>query len=118
MSKPKTVILWGRDDVLRRAVELFLSAKTGWDVITVSDSKLLQQVGDALEQPDTKVVIIYQVYSSSSSEDEINLLLHLFQKHPGIKVITLNLENNAVDVYNRKKVYIKEVRNLLAVVEE
>lgn len=118
MGKHKTAILWGRDDVLSRAIELFLSSNKYWEVITIRDTQPLELLQKTVEDVDPSVIIIHQGDSKASAEDEKGLPLHLIQKHPGIKVITMSLENNTAEVFNKQQVLIKEICDLLNTVGE
>lgn len=117
MIKPKTVILWGRDDVLSRSIELLLSEMNGWEVITISDAQSPKDFLQLVEKYDPKVIIIHQGDSSICIEGETELLLHLIQHHPDVKVITISLENNAMEVFNKQEVQVKGVSDLLSIVE-
>lgn len=118
MGKPKTAILWGRDDVLSRAIELFLSSNKDWEVITIRDTQPLKRLQKTIEDRDPQVVIIHQGDIRASSKDEKGLPLDLIQKHPGIKVITVSLENNTAEVFNKQQVYIQEICDLLKTLDE
>ena len=43
--------------------------------------------------------------------------MQLLQDHPGIKVITINLENNSMEVYSKRKVWVKETADLISVMD-
>ncbi len=59
------------------------------------------------------VVIICQ----EDCAGDMPLSMQLLQGRPGLKVITVSLENNSVEVYNKQKVWVNEVADLLSVVE-
>lgn len=117
MLTSKTMILWGRDDVLRRSVELLLTVQKGWKVVTITNSQNPEQLIEAIEQLNPKVVILHQGDTSVSSKGEMDLPLCLIQKHPGVQVITLSLEDNSIEVYSMQKVLIKGICDFLSVVE-
>lgn len=113
MGKPKTAILWGRDDVLSRAIELFLTSDKDWEVITIRNTQPLEQLQKTVDDLEPKVVIIHQGDMSTPSGEAKDLPLSLIQKHPNIKVITMSLESNTAEVINKQQVYIKEICDLL-----
>lgn len=113
MNKPRTVILWGREDLLGRAVELLLTNRKKWEVIRISDNNRLDTLFQEVERVDPNVVIIYQGDCASDTQIPAQLL----QGRPGLKVITVSLENNSMEVYNKQKVLIKDVSDLLSVLE-
>lgn len=118
MKKKKTAILWGRDDVLSRAIELILSTNKDWEVVTIRDTQSFDELERAVEDLSAKVVIINQGDNKSCSEDLKSLPLHLIQKGAGVKVIAMNLDTNTAEVFNKQQVYIKEICDLLNTVDD
>jgi DNA-binding NarL/FixJ family response regulator len=113
MKKSMKVILWGREDVLGHAVELFLNTCKEWEVIRISDKRSSEDLIQQVEKANPNVVILYQGDCASQTD----LPMRLMQDHPGLKVIMVSLENNSMEMYHRQKIYIKEVSDLLAFVE-
>ena len=109
--KPKTIILWGQDDLLSWTVESLIMTRGEWDVIRIYDENnpdlLLQEVGRA--QPE--VVIVYRV------DDCPLLTMQLLEVCPKIKLITFGLENNVLNVYSKKEVLVNEASDFLSAVE-
>jgi hypothetical protein len=118
MKNKRIAILWGRDDVLSRAVELILASNKSWEVITIRDTHSLEELQKTVEDLDPKVIIINQGENKSCTDEVKSLPLHLIQKQPGLKVITMNLDTNTAEVYNKQQVYIKEICDLLNTVED
>ncbi len=113
MNKTKTVILWGREDLLGRGVEFFLNTRSEWEVIRVSDKQGVDFLTQEVERVKPDVVILYQ----GNCAGDVPVPMQLLQARPDLKVITVSLENNSVEVYNKQKVWLKEVADLLSVVE-
>ncbi len=113
MNKSKTVILWGREDLLGRGVEVFLNTRSEWEVIRISDKQGVDFLTQEVERVKPDVVIIYQ----GNCAEDVPVPMRLLQARPGLKVITVSLENNSVEVYNKQKVWLKEVSDLLSVIE-
>jgi DNA-binding NarL/FixJ family response regulator len=111
--KPKTTILWGREDFLANGVEFFLNNQKDWEVIRLTDKRGEESLLREVQRVKPDVVIIHQ---GDSATDSV-LPLQLMQECPTLMVITVNLETNSVEVYNRKKVLVKEVADLLTIVE-
>ena len=109
--KPKTIILWGQDDLLSGTVESLMIARREWDVIRIYDEKnpdlLLWEV--ARVKPD--VVIVYRV------DDCPLLTMQLLEACRQIKLITFGLENNLLNVYSKKEVMVNEASGFLSAVE-
>ena len=112
--KLKKVILWGHNDVLGDAVETFLATRNDWDVVRigddVSEDVFIEQV--ELEQPE--VIIVYESDHASVGA----CLYQLLHSRPQIKAITLNLENNFLDVYDKHQVEVNSVSDLFSAIEE
>jgi hypothetical protein len=113
MVKTRKVILWGREDLLGRSVELFLSEHQEWEVLRLPN----RQVDEGLleitlrEKPD--VAILYL----GNCSDNQSLPMRLIQQCPGLKVITVSLENNTMAVYCKQEVMVENVSDLLSVIE-
>ena len=113
MRKSKTVILWGREDLLIMGFESYISERLNWEVIRISDNQSIDFLTQRVDEVNPDVVIIYQGDCASTSY----LPAQLIQDHPGLKVITSSLENNLIEVYSKQKVMMKEVSDLLSVIE-
>lgn len=113
MVKGRKVIFWGREDLLGCSVEMFLSARKEWEVIRLcsgqNDEALMDVI--ALEKPD--VALLYL----DKDEGFGTLPMQLIQCYPGLKVIALNLDSNEIEIYNRKKLCIGTISDLLSAVE-
>ena len=114
MVKSKTVILWGRDDLISWTVELFLTMEKEREVIRISDEQSIEVLFQEVEKVNPQVVIIHQGDYASDSPFPMQLL----RDHPGLKVITVCMENNAIEVYSRQKVYLEEIADLLSAVDD
>ena len=109
----RNAILWGGDDLLSRAVGLFLEARMTWSVIKVSNTdsveNLIQKV--TMVKPDV-VILCHDTVQGDSV-----LPLRLIQEQPCLKVVSVNLENNLMQVYSKRNVVIEGVSDLLCVIE-
>jgi len=108
----KTVILWGREDLLGKAVELILSNCKEWEVIKSFDEQNFDGLFHLVETHHPKAIII----NLGDCEECSHLPLYLIHDHPDLKVITINLENNVLEVYDRHRVRVQGISDLLAVV--
>ena len=112
--KPKKVILWGRQDVLGGAVESFLATRDEWEVIRVMDDEPTNTFIEKVETENPDVIIIYEGDHACLTP----LPMQLMQSRPELRVITVNLENNSLEIYTKQKVWIKEVADLFLAIEE
>ena len=114
LTSPKVIILWKDDDVLLRAVELLLKSRAGWSVATFSenwdDNDLLRQVHET--PPDVFIV----------NEDVFTAKIYLFtkfaQQFSKLKIITMSLENNKLNIYKRQTISVREATDLFSIIEE
>lgn len=113
MAKSKTVVLYGREDLLGRGVEFFLASRKDWEVIRITDKHDPDFIIREMNKANPDVIIIYQGDCAIQSR----LPAQLIWDHPGLKVITVSLESNLVEVYNKQKVLLREVGDLLSIVE-
>lgn len=112
MRESTKVILWGREDIICQGVELFLRSHCNVEIrriIGEDDYEILLQ---ELERERADVVII----NPSQQHGNQRYPLQLMKMYSGIKIITLDLEDSSVDVYNRQKVCMKQVSDLLDLV--
>ncbi len=107
------IVLWGNEDVLEKAIEIFLSGQKDWEVIRipgdVCDDDLIAKVLQA--NPNVAILCL------NSSDREAAIHTRLMEQCPGVKVITISLENNQMDVYQKVKVRVDEVSDLISAVE-
>lgn len=105
-------ILWGPEILLMDSVEYFLES-ADWEVVKISNEcgsdYLIQQV--TLAKP--AVIILCQERDAS----DFALLTQLAKAQACLKVIVLSLESNLVQVYGRHNLIMRDVSDLLSVVE-
>ena len=113
MVKSKTIVLWGREDLLSSSVELFLTNQKGWEVISISNEESFNALLEAVDKMHPDVVIIHQGDRSTNS----SLPMQLIQDYPGLRVITMSLQDNLMEVYSKQKILVKAASDLISVVE-
>lgn len=109
----RKVILWGREDLLGRSMEIFLSTRDEWEVIRLNSEQNDDYLLAAIEQEKPDVVLLYLNCNDVSGA----LPLQLIQCYPGLKVISLNLGSNEIEVYHKQTHCINAISDLLGVVE-
>lgn len=113
MMKSRKVIVWGQDDLLSWAVNFFLTARKDWEVLSFSSDLgidyLIRQVEDL--RPD--VVVVYQTKCVNSAR----MLMQLFYTRPELTMITVDPQENTMEVYNKKQILVERVSDLISVVE-
>jgi len=112
-SGARKAILWGQDTLLSQAVEIFLEESMAWSVIRISSDdgseRLFQETGEI--NPDLVILCIDRFDESSS------LPLQLIDQQQNLKVVTLGLESNLIQVYSRQNVILQGVSDLLSIVK-
>lgn len=109
----KVIVLWGDDDsLLLKAVETLLNTGEGLMVIRfsdrLSDDDLIQNVKEA--HPD--IFILHEELFIGKS----HLLTKFLQDFPKLKIITLNLDNNQVEIYSKQAQTIQKSSDLLSII--
>jgi hypothetical protein len=113
VMKSKTIVLCGQDDVLSSYVEHFLTSQKGWRVVNIS----IEKGPDALIQLVDKIhpnIVILQLGNRSSNS---NVPAALLQHQPRLKVLTLSLNDNRLEVYSRQDILIKSSDDLISAIE-
>ena len=123
MTKPKTAILWGQDDLLAQAMEIFLMNEESWEVIRIPSREGICALVEQVQNIRPNLVILYQVKFADDSDPFTKLLqeqpeLKLIGEQPEMRVITVSLENNVMQVYSKHSITIRKVSDLLSVIED
>ena len=111
--KQKTIVLWGRGDLLSSSVELFLATQKGWHIFNLPNDENLETLNKTVDELNPDVVIIHQW----DRVGNLSLPTDLLQGRPGLKVITVNLENNVLEVYSKQNITVKSASDLISVVK-
>lgn len=113
MTKIRTVLLWGGDDLLSSSIEIFLASHAGWNVISLSDKDGLEPLDEALEKTGSEIVILRVEDEAKSAE----LSMRLLHDHPVLKVINVGFEKSSLEVYSKEQVLVKNASDLISVLE-
>ncbi len=111
--KKKTILLLGQDDLLSAFVELLLSDQTGWEVVPVSIEQDPENLFYVLEHVEPDVVISQEGNGSGNSP----VLPILFRSNPALKVITINLKSNLMEVYSKQNILVQSAADLISAIE-
>ena len=114
MTKPKTAILWGEDDLLSEGIETFLRDEKTWSVIRIPSNQSLCSLVEQVQtiSPD------HVVLSQGERGDRADSLMKLLQDQPNSKVIVVSLENNLMQVYSKHSITVRRVSDLLSIIED
>jgi len=111
--RTRKAILWGREDLLGQAVGLFLEAEKLWDVMRVSSESGVDHLVQEVKRVNPDVVILCQ---ERIGEDP-SLPVRLIQEQLCLKVISVGLESNLMQVHSKHSVIVKGISDLLSIVE-
>jgi hypothetical protein len=109
----KTIILWGPDGLLTWYMNYLLDGQSNWKVIRLFDEMGATQLLVEIEKLHPSVVIIYQEQDYRPT----HLSQQILTKFPTLKVITVNLENNFLEVQNQQRIRIRDLSDFLTILE-
>jgi phosphoribosylanthranilate isomerase len=113
IPEAKTIILLGHKGLLGHSVELLLLMQKAWQVIKITNNQSFIKLLQSVKKASPNVVILHQ----SQNTGDARLLMRLLQDCPGLKVITVNPDNNIMEVYTKQMLWLREVDDLLSAVE-
>jgi hypothetical protein len=112
--RPRTALLWGREDLLGQAVESILTAEQNWQVSKILGNPDVRALLQEVEKINPEIIII----NRGRCTEGFPAPLHLIERFPESKIITVNPDNNVVEVYSKQKFRIEQVSDLLAVIDK
>lgn len=114
VSSTRTAILWGREDLFGDAVKTLLTSLGDWRVIRIFDEQGIETLTREVERSNPALVIVNQENAAS----DIQPLLRLIRGCPELRIIAINPADNLVDVYDKHMFRIREIADLLSIIEE
>jgi hypothetical protein len=123
MNTVKTAVLWGQDDLLAEAIKILFKQEPGWQLIWIPPCSGLSSLVEEVQKAWPELVIICH----GSGRDGADPLLKLIQEQPilsviagqpELKVITVSLTDNAIQVYSKHTVTVRSVSDLLSAIED
>ncbi|HSL45251.1 MAG TPA: hypothetical protein VK897_17590 [Anaerolineales bacterium] len=123
MTKAKKVILWGHNDLLAQAMENFFSCEETWDVNRVPLEQGLPALVEEVLRIKPDLVVLCQEKLEGAGDPLVKLMeqrpeLRLIVDQPQLTVITVTLENNVMQIYRKESITIRQVSDLLSVIED
>jgi hypothetical protein len=124
MLKRKKVILWGENDLLTKAMEMFLTAGEAgkWEVLRLPANQSISALVEKVQMVKPDLIILYQASSGDGSDPLLRLLqeqpeLKVLADQPESRVITVSLENNVMQVYSKRSITVRQASDLLSVID-
>ena len=112
-SLTRKAILWGQESLLADSVEHFLKTGATWDVVKISSECGIDHLIQQVKSIKPATIILCQETDTSDKD----VLIGLDQAQLCLKVVTVSLASNLVQVYSKHNVIMHDVSDLLAVVE-
>lgn len=116
VAKPmrtRKAILWGQDNLLSESVGLFLESNLTWEVIRVSSEEDVEHLFEETKRINPEVVIL----CTDRTLEDSRLPLRLINEQICLRVVTVGLESNHIQVYSKQNFVIQGVSDLLSIVE-
>lgn len=107
------VVVWGNENILSNSIQYLLANKVDWKVVSISSLEDFKSLFLPGEPEFSDIVIIHQ----ECLDESCLLPLQLLQDYSDCRVITISLENNVMDIYNKQSLLVKEASDLISVIE-
>lgn len=112
-SDVKTIILWGADSLLTWYLNNLLDVREDWQVTRITSEVQGDFPFCELERLRPDVVLI-----CGPHDRHCLLPAKLLEAYPKLKVLTINLENNFVEINDCEKIEIDELSDFLSILED
>lgn len=84
-----------------------------WQVIKLSGDQCVSTLVEQMRRIKPDLVILYE-----SSPGGCSPLSKLIQEQPDLKIITVSLENNVMQLYSKRSITVRQASDLLSVIED
>lgn len=112
-SFSQKAILWGRDDVLAHSIESILKGQETWELVRIFPEQGTDYLIEQVIKLKPELVVLY---TGDCAVDK-SLMGQLIQDQPEQKVVTISLENNLMQVYEKHNHVLQEASDLLSIIE-
>ena len=112
-TSPRKIILWGSDDLLSQAVDLFLQTSQSLNVIRLSSEIGVEKLMRETQRINPDVVVLCR----DKVDDDSSLPLRLINEQACLRVVTVGLESNLMQVYSKHNVILQGASELLSIVD-
>jgi hypothetical protein len=108
------IILWGRDDVLAHAMESLLAARGSWEIVRIYAEQGEDYLLEQARRIQPSMIILYAGDCAGGKD----LPIRLIQNQPELRVATVSIENNLIQICEKYSRVIRESSDLLAIIED
>lgn len=109
----KKILLWGQDDLLSTSMELFLTSQEGLEVHNITHQETCETLIQVVDKMNPDVIVI----NRENCIFDPDLPTTLIKNHAGLKVISISLDNNIMEVYGKQDVLIESVSDFISVIQ-
>lgn len=111
-SKTQVILLWGCNDALAAEVSSFLSAQRRWKVVRITGHGDADSLSQAVRRLNPDIVILLDPCTDTTRE-----LTLLLKEQPNIRVVSMIPESLTVDVFNKQKVWVGQLSDLISILD-
>jgi chemotaxis response regulator CheB len=104
----KKVLILESDLLLNAGLENMLVSQGNLEVHGVMYNNM-GELNDAINQIQPDIIIADKEFISMNSGEVLNIL----EMRPGVKTILINLEDNQIEVFNKKRIFVTEIGDFL-----
>ena len=108
----RRAIIWGRNDLLVHAVGSFLKSRN-WEITHVPGDQDAEILLLQTKQIHPEVVILCR-----EEADESALAFRLIDEQACLRVMTLGLDSNLMQVYSKQNIHLQGASDLLAILDQ
>jgi DNA-binding NarL/FixJ family response regulator len=113
VNPAKMVVVWGDENIFSSSIQHILATKIDWKVVFVSNLEDCESLILPFENKTSDIVIIHQ----ADKIEFTNLAIQLLQKVANIRVVTISLDNNVMNIYDKHSLLVKEASDLITAIE-
>lgn len=114
LDEPKVAVLLGGESLLAKALESLLASVNNWRVVKIHDDHDVRTLAREVEKINPEMVFI----SLDGCDAGLSMPVEHIKEPPEFKVVTVNPVNNCVEVFTRQVFWIKDMSDLLSIVDE
>ena len=112
MEKCRVLII-EEDSLFTNAIELLLVLQENLEIIGAVPPNI-QTITLEIEQTKPDVIIINDDIATANSK----LIMTLLKTYPHLRIITFNLDNNRINVYDNREVDVNTVNDLVSAITD
>lgn len=112
-SEGKRIVLWGQEDLLMTAVKNLLGTGRGWRVVRMPEDWDDETLTREVERLDPDVLIM----NEDTFSKKAGLLMLFALVYSKLKIITIGLQDNRMEIYNKQTICIHQAADLVSAIE-